>query len=140
MSQSAGRGTGAGRLVIVDHYTREEIRANPGAMVVFGDNLERIGLGGQAGAARGEPNAVGIPTLHGPAGHEDAYFSDADLDVAKAAIDPAFELLLGHLQAGGDVWWPSAGVGTGIALLPQRAPAVFAYIEGWLARLRDAAG
>jgi hypothetical protein len=56
----------AGRLVIVKRYERADIRAYPGVLVTFGDNLERLGLAGQAGAARGEPNAVGIPTKHGP--------------------------------------------------------------------------
>ena len=46
--------------------TREYVRANPDKIFLFGDNLEQRGLGGQAAAMRGEPNAVGIPTKKRP--------------------------------------------------------------------------
>ncbi|KKL05458.1 hypothetical protein LCGC14_2605850, partial [marine sediment metagenome] len=45
-----------------DHITRQMLRDEPDTLFVFGDNMQRRGLGGQAFAMRGEPNAVGIPT------------------------------------------------------------------------------
>ena len=57
--------------------TREIVQANPDKIFLFGDNLLRVGLGGQAGATRGEPNAVGIPTKKTPAGDEAASFTDS---------------------------------------------------------------
>ncbi|MEC7290450.1 MAG: hypothetical protein VXW22_10215, partial [Pseudomonadota bacterium] len=45
---------------------RQDLRANPGTIYVFGDNTERVGLGGQAKEMRGEPNARGIATLWSP--------------------------------------------------------------------------
>jgi len=47
------------------HITRQMLRAEPGTLWVFGDNLQRKGLGGQAKEMRGEPNAIGIPTKKG---------------------------------------------------------------------------
>ena len=41
-------------------YSIEQCRANPRAIYVFGDNLLRKGLGGQAKEMRGEPNTLGI--------------------------------------------------------------------------------
>ena len=36
---------------------------------LFGDNLRRVGMGGQAKSMRGEPNAIGIATKNGPSMH-----------------------------------------------------------------------
>ena len=109
--------------------TREDLRDEPDTLFVFGDNMLREGKGGQAREMRGEPNAVGIPTQHAPGSSEDAYFTDADLEDVKGAIDEAFRRLNAHLAAGGHIVWPEKGVGTGLAQLPQRAPAIHAYIE-----------
>lgn len=41
---------------------REDLQANPDVYYLFGDNVERRGLGGQAKEMRGEPNAIGVAT------------------------------------------------------------------------------
>lgn len=109
--------------------TRDMLRAEPGTLFVFGDNLLRVGLGGQAKEMRGEPNAVGIPTKKAPRNSDDAFFSDEDFDTVKPELDAAFAVLEQHLSAGGRVVWPSDGVGTGFAALPSRAPAIWSYLE-----------
>ena len=40
--------------------TRDKIKENPDVLYLFGDNLLRKGLGGQAKEMRGEPNTLGI--------------------------------------------------------------------------------
>lgn len=132
-------------LILVEHYTRQMIRDNPLALVVFGDNIARTGFGGQAAEARGEPNTVGIPTLWRPG----RFFSDADLPMVSEVIDERFDQLarylasnyyerssFEHKRGDGDVWWPKAGVGTGLAQLPTKAPRIMAYINGWFAALK----
>ena len=111
----------------IDVYTREFIRANPDALFAFGDNMIRRGYGGQAAEARDEPNAVGIPTKWSPS----RYFSDAAADNrdVRYAIVEAFQVLGDALDSGRDVYWPSAGVGTGLADLANRAPRVMALIN-----------
>ena len=47
-------------LEYIDWLTRETLRANPTKLYIFGDNTQRTGLGGQAGACRGEPNRCAI--------------------------------------------------------------------------------
>ena len=108
---------------------RQEVRDAPFTLFVFGDNVERRGLGGQAAEMRGEPNAVGMPTKHQPSRQADAYFADADFALAKPHIDKAMMRLAGHLRAGGTVVWPKAGIGTGRADLERRAPRIWRYIE-----------
>jgi hypothetical protein len=41
---------------------RQDLRNNRDKFYVFGDNMQRIGYGGQARDMRGEPNAIGAVT------------------------------------------------------------------------------
>lgn len=128
-----------GRIGFVQHYTRAQIKAEPRWLFVFGDNMTGAGLGGQAKAARGETNAVGIPTKWLPSRSAEAYFTDADFPKVKPRIDEAFQKLADHVAVGGDVVWPvdregQSSIGTGRAELEKRAPVVLGYI---MAKLQD---
>ncbi len=110
--------------------TREYVRANRDKLFLFGDNLERRGLGGQAAAMRGEPNAIGIPTKKSPSYKAEAFFSDDELESNKAAIDAAFDEVMNTVSDPIRVIiLPSDGLGTGRAQLDRRAPLTFAYLQ-----------
>lgn len=111
--------------------TRDDARSNQDRIYLFGDNLEGKGLAGQAAALRGEPNAVGIPTKKKPSNTRDAFFSDEEFEQNKKAIDEAIQLI----PKGKTIVIPVDGLGTGRALLPQKAPKTFAYLQEALARL-----
>lgn len=111
--------------------TRAMLRAEPDTLFVFGDNMSAAGLGGQAKVMRGEPNAVGIPTKWLPSRTDAAYFTDADYEWIKPKIEAQFRMLADHLRIGGKVVWPEDGIGTGLAELPARAPAIYALIQTW---------
>lgn len=115
----------AGNIRIIPFYTRAMIRATPDILYVFGDNVARRGFGGQAKEARGEPNAVGIPTKMSP----EAFLYDTQHLIVKEPIVEAFVKLAQHLRSGKDIVWPKDGVGTGLARLPFTGPAIFAGIE-----------
>jgi len=119
----------------VDRYSREEIRANSRALYVFGDNFAERGLRGQAAAARGEPNAVGIATKRAPSLVESAFLTDADLQRLQDHVAAALDRLREHLAAGGTVVMPADGIGTGLAQMPDRAPACWRWLCGQLAQL-----
>ena len=106
---------------------------------MFGDNFERKGLGGQAGQARGEPNAVGIATKRRPSRDEDAYLTDADYDEWEAFNAFDYARLEGHLRQGGIVVWP-AGIGLGRAGLPGRAGKIYTQLISWAWDWRDRFG
>lgn len=109
------------------------IRSEPEGLFVFGDNLERWGLGGQAKEMRGEPNAVGIPTKRSPR----AYLCNEDLDEWIAATKEDVEKLHSHT---GIVVWPKDGIGTGLAQLAVRAPVIYDKIrklESSLVNMRE---
>lgn len=110
--------------------TREYVRANPDKTFLFGDNLLRRGYGGQAAAVRGEPNAVGIPTKKKPSMGPDAFFTDAEFEQNKAAIDRAFATLAEAVtDSSRTIVVPSDGLGTGRAQMQKRAPKTFAYLQ-----------
>ena len=126
-----------GKLLRVAYISRQMVRENRHILFVYGDNMERRGLGGQAASMRNEVNTRGIPTKWRPERDAAAYFTDADWDNPKVreAISFAFKVMRAALAAGRDVVIPADGLGTGLAELPARAPRLHARIERAIARL-----
>uniref|UniRef100_A0AB74UMK2 DUF7831 domain-containing protein n=1 Tax=Caulobacter phage BL57 TaxID=3348355 RepID=A0AB74UMK2_9VIRU len=110
---------------------REDLNRNREVLYVFGDNLVRLGMGGQAGHMRGEPNAVGVATKRAPGMHASDFFDNdpVSVDAQCRIIDEDMRPLFEHVRKGGIVIWPSEGIGTGLSELPVRSPATAAYIE-----------
>lgn len=121
------------------HITRDMLRGEPETLFVFGDNLRRAGLGGQAKEMRGEPNAIGIPTKREPSMHPVAFFQDGDLDAYLDARAHDLYRLVRHLRDGGTIVMPAEGIGTGRARLHQTAPAVWRQLQEDLYALKAAA-
>lgn len=129
------------RIERLQFITRKTVRANRDKLFLFGDNLEQRGLGGQAAAMRGEPNAIGIPTKKSPSYRGDAFFSDDEFEQNKAAIDAAFaEVSRAATDSIRAIVIPSAGLGTGRAQLDKRAPRTFAYLQQKLNELASSEG
>ena len=101
----------------LDWITRDMLRAEPEAIFVFGDNMRRVGMGGQAGEMRGEPNALGVATLYAPG----AFYRPGD-PAAFAAIVHDLNRVARPLAGGATVCVPRDGLGTGLARLPENAP------------------
>lgn len=130
-----------GKIIRMKRITRAYIRQHRNMVFVFGDNMARTGLGGQAKECRGEPNAIGIPTKWEPARHHGAYFSDENWlegSPCHKAVTTAIEQIERAIFDGYDVVFPQDGVGTGLAELPTRAPAIHRYIEDSIALLEMA--
>lgn len=110
-------------------YTRELIQAHPDWLFVFGDNFARAGYGGQAKEARGEPNAVGIPTKRRPQRDESAYLTDIDFEEWQLKTKQDWARISVWLERSDTVVWPMDGIGTGLAELSERAPLIASEIE-----------
>ncbi|UTU07893.1 hypothetical protein CcrC1_gp207c [Caulobacter phage C1] len=121
-------------VIFQKHIKREDARRNPFVLYVFGDNVARKGFGGQAAELRGEPNAVGVRTKYTPG---EMYFVEAPLETEaqKKMIDEDMRRLFKHVQQGGIVVWPSAGIGTNRARMAITAPTTFEYLQGKLEAL-----
>lgn len=111
-----------------DHITRQMLRDELDTLFVFGDNMERRGLGGQAAEMRGEPNAVGIPTKRRPSMDDGAFLNDKDCHEWFNECVGAMSRLVAH-NPNGTIVWPSAGIGTGLAQLESRAPLIWQTLE-----------
>lgn len=111
-------------IVYQEWITRQNLQDNPDKLYVFGDNMRRYGLGGQAREMRGERNAIGIPTKREPTMRPGAFFSDNDFDQWLEVAEPAFDYLKMALIDGRTVVFPKNGLGTGLAQLPERAPRI----------------
>ena len=128
-------------------FTRSQLQEETDRLFAWGDNLARYGgarnpKSGQAFACRGEPNAVGIPTKRLPSMKEGSFLCDGDNAPGSpvvAEIDEAFTRLAAHLAAGGTIVWPRDGIGTGRALLKEKAPAVWSRLERYRRELFDRA-
>lgn len=117
--------------------TRDDLMTHRDWLFVFGDNMEGIGLGGQAKEMRYETNAVGIPTKWRASNEPSAYFSDADLPAVRGLIERRFDRLTRYLERGGVVVLPEAGLGTGRARLATKAPKILAMINAQIRGLRE---
>lgn len=93
---------------------RSDLRNNPHLLYVFGDNVARVGLAGQAKEMRGEPNAFGIATLSPGRPFLDN-LDGAARDGRQVLLDDTRSLLF-HYQ----LVWPTDGIGTGLADMPPR--------------------
>jgi len=99
-------------------------------LYVFGDNVKRVGLGGQAKEMRGEPNAIGVATKWNPGAYIDSYFSDEDLKKCCEIIWEDYYKVYSHLTYDkGTAVFPLDGIGTGLSRLPSLAPKVYEYIK-----------
>lgn len=100
----------------IDWIVREAIRAEPNAYFVFGDNMRRVGLGGQAAQARHEPNALGVATLYAP-----GEFYDHDPRILAAVVADLLAVAVA-LKSGATIYVPRAGLGTGLGRLIGHRP------------------
>lgn len=118
-----------------DWINREDVQANPEWYYVFGDNLQRVGLGGQAKAMRGEPNAIGVATKRRPDNDLQSFFYERDKEDVIAIVERDIQKIETVLKKGATVVIPSDGLGTGLSRLPEFAPSVDQYIKDRIAQL-----
>lgn len=126
------------------HISREYIRENPNKIFLFGDNLKKKGLGGQAKEMRGEPNAIGIPTKKRPSMTNGSFFTDNEFENNIKCIDAAM-LEIWSIKPGFDsskdiIVIPEMGLGIGRAQLKEKAPQTYQYLLNRLNELGDVVG
>lgn len=113
---------------------RQDLRANPSVLYLFGDNEKRVGFGGQAAEMRDEPNAVGVCTKASPGGYGE-FWSDANFESNAAIIEADLATAFDQVKAGAIVVIPLDGLGTGLARLKEKAPKTFEYLSECLEQL-----
>lgn len=116
---------------------RQDLRDNPEWIYLFGDNLMRVGMGGQAAEMRGEPNAYGIPTKVAPGNAPEDFFNDLDFLVVSNQYMDDFAYLMDALDEGKTIVIPEDGLGTGLADLNNKAPKIMDDLNQFIKRLKE---
>lgn len=116
------------KVEVEEWYNSEEVEKNPNKIYVFGDNLMRIGKGGQA-TIRDYKNALGIATKMKPSAFQDSFFSDASYEDNIILL----QLEVNRVRRSGEHFvFPKAGLGTGLADLPNKAPRTYKFLKDLL--------
>ncbi len=116
-------------------WDNKSVKANPDKYFIFGDNEYGVGLGGQA-VIRNQPNAFGIPTKKKPGMSKTDFWSDKDLAKNKKLIDAAIE----RIPTDKPLVFAEDGLGTGRAMLHNKAPKTFSYLVDKIKELKTKKG
>lgn len=109
--------------------TRDKVKENPDVLYLFGDNLLRKGLGGQAKEMRGEPNALGILSKKYPSNKAESFFTDDDFYVWLAYFSADIKNLTEKINSGKYRALVIPPIGIGLADLPNKAPRIWKYLK-----------
>lgn len=137
------------------YWTREQVAAQPDKVFLFGDNTnDRLNTkyipSSTQAVIRGLPNAIGIDTkrdrgtrqdVYGDGGigygkvliSEGSYFNNGDFDEFKEQVDKAIQKAK---DSGKTIVIPADGIGTGKAMLKEKAPKLFEYLQQELNKLK----
>lgn len=109
-------------------YDFLECRREVNKLFVFGDNLRGLGTGGQANI-RALRNAHGIPTKRTPSMDDNAFFSDQvdEYYAIKNSLDKLEDIKNSGCYE--FIVFPADGLGTGLAKMKQKSPALFEYMN-----------
>lgn len=113
------------KFLMAELFSKDICRQNPNHLFVFGDNTQKVGMGGQA-FIREEPNAVGISTKFSPG----AYFSDEQFEANKELIEKDIAEVNELMESGRftTLVFPTAGLGWGRANIQQECPKTALYL------------
>lgn len=120
-------------------WTRQEVAKQTDKVFLFGDNTDDrlntkyIPSSTQA-VIRDLPNAIGIDTKKDRGTNKSSYFTDADFDVFKQQVDEAIQQAK---NSGKTIVIPADGIGTGKAMLKEKAPKLFNYLQQELNKLKN---
>lgn len=112
--------------------TRSKIRENPDVLYLFGDNLLRKGLGGQAKEMRGEENTIGVVTKKYPSNHNSSFFKDEDFEQWLEEFSKDIDKLETAIKSNKYRALVIPKIGQGLADLANKAPNIWEHIKNKL--------
>ena len=119
-------------------WTREQVAKQTDKVFLFGDNTnDRLNTkyipSSTQAVIRGLSNAIGIDTKKDRATNNSSYFTDADFNIFKQQVDEAIQKAK---NSGKTIVIPADGIGTGKAMLKEKAPKLFGYLQQELDNLK----
>lgn len=115
--------------------TRDKVKENPDVLYLFGDNIVRQGLGGQAKEMRGEPNTLGIVSKKYPSNSLSSFYSDEDFYSWLEVFSSDIKNLAESVNSGKYRAIVIPPIGVGLADLPNKAPRIWNYLKTTLDNL-----
>ena len=109
--------------------TRDKVKENPDVLYLFGDNLLRKGLGGQAKEMRGEPNTLGIVSKKYPSNSSSSFYTDEDFYSWLEVFSSDIKNLAESVNSGKYRAIVIPQIGVGLADLPNKAPRIWKYLK-----------
>ena len=112
-------------------FSIEKCEQNPKNLYIFGDNTIRIGMAGQA-QIRKCKNSTGLATKLHPGMDEKNFMSDENYNEHCMIIDKDIQKIIKVFENQNNgyekIVFPIDGLGTGLSMLPQKAPKVFNFL------------
>lgn len=115
-------------------WKRSEIKENTDKVYLFGDNTDdrlntKYEPKSTQAVIRNLDNAIGIDTKKDRGTKNSSYFTDNDFNEFKEQVDKAISKAK---NSGKTIVIPKDGIGTGKAMLKEKAPKLFEYLEDQL--------
>lgn len=116
-------------ILVSKKFSIEQCRVNFDCLFIFGDNLEREGMGGQA-VIREQTNAIGLATKKKPSSSPDAYFIDEEFKENCQIIEEEIVKIWNYAKEHDykAIAFPYMGLGTGLSDMPHKCPRTFFYL------------
>ena len=113
-------------------WTRDQVARDVDSVYVFGDNCKDslgtfVPTTTQA-CIRFLPNVIGLSTKKDRYWTSQSFMSDDDIDLFSVLVEATIELVKVNLELGKTVVFPEQGIGTGKAMLSEKAPACWEYL------------
>lgn len=112
-------------------YDNTVVTHHSNKLFIFGDNIRRRGIGGQA-IIRYYDNTFGFITKIDPNNFEESFITDANYEAYKKYVDKTIEYLKYMLEINIHyeyLVFPYTGLGNGLAKMPEKAPKCFEYLK-----------
>jgi len=114
-------------------WTRDQVARDEESVYVFGDNSEDavdlyVPKSTQA-CIRGLPNSVGVITKVDRGWRKNSFFSDPlFFDIFQILLEVSIQRIKIYMDEGKTITFPSDGIGTGKAMLKEKAPLCWEYL------------
>lgn len=109
--------------------TKDKVKENTDVLYLFGDNLLRKGLGGQAKEMRGEENALGVVSKKYPSNNISSFYTDDDFYSWLEVFSVDIKNLAEKINSGKYKALVIPQIGVGLADLPNKAPRIWKYLK-----------